>query len=145
MNPVVCVSGGFDPLHFGHIRLIKNAADYGDVIVILNSDAWLERKKGYLFMPFVQRKEIVENIKGVISVEAVDDADGTVCEALRRIRPEFFANGGDRLPINTPELSLCTDLQIMPLFGVGGGKAHSSQALIDNMIHNFHLNESGVG
>jgi len=73
--PIVAVSGGFDPLHKGHIRLIRDAARYGDVIVILNSDAWLQRKKAYKFMDWDSRSEILSAIKGVVAVVQVDDSD----------------------------------------------------------------------
>ena len=92
-RPTIMVSGGFDPVHAGHIRMIRAAAKYGDVIVIANSDAWLHNKKGFVFMDFHQRSEILNAIKGVILVDSVDDSDGTVCEAIRRLRPTYFANG----------------------------------------------------
>lgn len=129
---IVAVSGGFDPIHVGHVRMIQEAADIGDgVIVIANSDAWLERKKGYAFMPYVERQEILYSIKGVIDVvEAIDD-DGTVCESLKRIKPDIFANGGDRKSGNVPEYAVCDELGIEMRFGVGGNdKPQSSSWLI---------------
>ena len=95
-NKTVMVSGGFDPVHVGHIRMIREAAEWGDVIVVINSDDWLKRKKGYVFMPWEERAEIMGNIKGVKIVTNVDDSDGTVCNALRHHKPNAFANGGDR-------------------------------------------------
>jgi cytidyltransferase-like protein len=89
-KPTVMVSGGFDPVHAGHIRMIRDAANFGDVIVIANSDQWLFRKKGFVFMTFEQRAEILNAIKGVILVDSVDDSDGTVCEAIRRLKPDFL-------------------------------------------------------
>lgn len=129
---IICVSGGFDPLHSGHIQYIQDAANYGDAVVILNSDAWLERKKGKAFMPWEQRAEILRAIKGVTAVVPVDDADGTVCKALKQLRPHYFAKGGDRTAENTPELALCCELGIKPVFGVGGSKMNSSSALLAN-------------
>jgi cytidyltransferase-like protein len=126
----IAVSGGFDPLHFGHLRMFQDAAKAGDVIIILNSDEWLRRKKGYVFMPYAQRAEILYAIKGVMDVVNVDDSDGTVCEALRRLRPDYFANGGDRTEENTPELKLCCDLGIKTLFNIGGEKVASSSELV---------------
>ena len=126
----VVVSGGFDPLHAGHVRMIIDAARHGNVIVVANSDAWLKRKKGYIFMPFEERSQILESIKGVLRVEAVDDSDGTVCEALRRIKPTYFANGGDRTDVNTPELGVCVELGIQPLWNIGGDKIQSSSDLV---------------
>jgi len=127
----VVVSGGFDPIHVGHVRMILEAArEYGDVIIVANSDDWLLRKKGYVFMPFEQREEILMGIKGVTRVEAVDDTDGTVCEALRRIKPTYFANGGDRHLQNTPEMQVCKDMKIQMVWNVGGGKIQSSSDLV---------------
>ena len=77
-NKTIMVSGGFDPVHAGHIRMIREAAQYGDVIIVANSDSWLHRKKGFIFMEFERRVEILNAIKGVILVDSVDDTDGTV-------------------------------------------------------------------
>lgn len=125
----ICISGGFDPIHKGHVRLIEEAATYGKVIVILNSDEWLKRKKGFVFMSFEERKEILEAIGKVYIVVDVDDLDGTVCEALDTYEPDYFANGGDRTEDNTPELKLCIGLGIKPLFNIGGDKVSSSSEL----------------
>ena len=127
-SPTVMVSGGFDPVHAGHIRMIRDAANFGDVIVIANSDNWLFRKKGFVFMSFDQRAEILNAIKGVILVDSVDDADGTVCEAIRRHNPSYFANGGDRRKTNTPEVDVCSELEIKLLWGVGGDKKLASSS-----------------
>tara|TARA_R100000008_G_scaffold84628_2_gene72531 strand:+ start:237 stop:749 length:513 start_codon:yes stop_codon:yes gene_type:complete len=132
-KPTVMVSGGFDPVHAGHIRMIRDAANFGDVIVVANSDDWLFRKKGFVFMTFDQRAEILNAIKGVILVDSVDDTDGTVCEAIRRLKPNYFANGGDRGRTNTPEVDVCKDLEIQLLWGVGGDKKlASSSDLVKN-------------
>lgn len=129
---MIAISGGMDPTTIAHCRLIKDAATYGDVVVILNSDAWLLRKKGYKFMPWEERAEILMAIKGVTDVVQVDDSDGTVCEALRRIRPDYFANGGDRKVGNTPEGDVCAEIGIEMLWGVGGtDKVQSSSWLIE--------------
>jgi len=133
-KPTVMVSGGFDPVHVGHIRLILDAAKFGDVIVIANSDQWLYRKKGFVFMTFDQRKEILDAIKGVVLVDSVNDTDGTVCEAIRRHNPTYFANGGDRKKTNTPEVDVCNELGIELLWGVGGNsKSESSSDLVDRV------------
>lgn len=126
----VAVSGGFDPPHAGHIRMIQEASQFGEVIVIVNSDAWLVRKKGYVFMPWEERVEILSAIKGVSKVVAVDDTDGTVCEALKREKPTYFANGGDRSDKNTPELTVCRENNITMIWGIGGGKIQSSSELV---------------
>jgi len=132
-RPTVAVSGGFDPVHVGHVRMILEAAEVGDVIVIANSDEWLTRKKGYVFMPWEERAEILGSIRGVLKVVPVDDSDGTVCEALRREKPTFFANGGDRKTDNTPEMDVCSELGIGLLWEVGGGKIQSSSELVKNV------------
>ena len=136
-RPLIAVSGGFDPVHIGHIRMIRDAARYGDVMVIINSDDWLQRKKGYVFMTYKERAEIMGNIKGVVMVTSVDDSDGTVCQALRRHRPDAFANGGDRKTENTPEMNLCEELGIQMMWAVGGNnKPQSSSWLVDKLKEN---------
>lgn len=133
----VMVSGGFDPIHVGHIRMILEAAEHGYVIVVANSDDWLFRKKGYNFMGFSERKEILMAIKGVIDVIPVDDKDGTVCSALRHLTPTYFANGGDRTSTNTPEKTVCEELGIEMLWNVGGQKIQSSSELVE-ATHDGH-------
>ena len=128
--PTIAVSGGFDPMHKGHVQMIREAAEYGNVIVILNSDEWLVRKKGYKFMSFEERSYIAGSIKGVTLVTNVDDSDGTVCSALKRFKPDFFANGGDRYLTNTPEMEVCEEFNITMLWNIGGGKIQSSSDLV---------------
>lgn len=129
------VSGGFDPVHVGHIRMIQDASRWGTVIVAINSDDWLIRKKGYVFMPWKQRAEIIGNIKGVTLVTNVDDFDGTVCSAIQKHKPDAFANGGDRRKNNTPEMDLCDELGIQMLWGVGGSdKPQSSSWLVNKAM-----------
>ena len=131
----IIVSGGFDPVHIGHIRMIVEASKHGDVIVVTNSDDWLFRKKGFVFMEFEERAEILSSIKGVVRVSGVDDSDGTVCEAIRRLKPDYFANGGDRKKHNTPEQSVCEELGIEMLWAVGGDyKANSSSTLVERVV-----------
>ncbi len=133
-RPLIAVSGGFDPVHIGHIRMIQDASRYGDVMVIINSDEWLMRKKGYVFMPYKERVEVMGNIKGVALVTAVNDSDGTVCDALRRHRPDAFANGGDRKTENTPEMDVCEELGIQMMWAIGGtNKPQSSSWLVDKL------------
>jgi len=129
---IVCVSGGFDPVHIGHLRMMQEASKFGEVIVVVNSDKWLMRKKGYIFMPFTERCEIIEGFTGVTGTSWVEDDDNTVCEALRRFRPAYFANGGDRKTNNTPEMDVCEELGIEMLWGVGGGKVQSSSDLVSS-------------
>lgn len=123
------VSGGFDPLHVGHIEYIEKAAEFGRVVVALNSDEWLVRKKGYVFMPWDERAKILRSNRHVIAVGTVDDSDDTVCDAILRLRPDYFGNGGDRTSGNTPEEKLCRELGVMTVYGLGG-KVQSSSALI---------------
>jgi D-beta-D-heptose 7-phosphate kinase/D-beta-D-heptose 1-phosphate adenosyltransferase len=132
----IMVSGGFDPIHVGHVRMILEAAEHGEVVVVANSDDWLMRKKGYVFMPWEERAEIIQSIRGVVGVEHVDDTDNTVCEAIARCKPDAFANGGDRKGDNTPEVALCNDLGIQLLWNVGGGKIQSSSELVANSKEN---------
>jgi len=128
--PTIAVSGGFDPIHKGHVQMIREASKYGNVIVLLNSDTWLIRKKGYKFMTFEDRSFIVGNIKGVKVVSNVNDADDTVCAGLKRFKPDYFANGGDRYITNTPEMEVCKELGIKMLWNIGGSKIQSSSDLV---------------
>lgn len=125
----MCVSGGFDPVHVGHLRMMQAAAKYGRLIVIVNSDEWLIRKKGYVFMPFAERCELLEGFECVSETARVDDSDETVCEVLTRLKPDYFANGGDRKNSNTPEIATCERLGIKLLWSIGGGKIQSSSEL----------------
>ncbi len=135
---VVAISGGFDPIHIGHVRYIKESAKLGDeLVVIANNDHWLHNKKGFAFMPEKERKEILEAITGVTRVVLTDhkrgEADKSVCRALRKIKPHIFANGGDRKPDRdpVPEVALCEELGIEMLYNVGkGGKVRSSSELV---------------
>ncbi len=140
---LIAVSGGFDPIHKGHVRMIREAAKYGDVVVILNSDDWLIRKKGYNFMSFEERSYIAGSIKGATLTTGVDDTDGTVCEALKRITPDAFANGGDRYETNTPEMAVCKELGIEMLWNMGGEKEQSSSTLV-NKVKWFDEFQKGV-
>jgi cytidyltransferase-like protein len=135
---VVMVSGGFDPIHIGHIRYIREAKKLGDyLVVVINNDNWLRRKKGKEFMPEVERKEIIEAISGVdeviISKHCVGTKDMSVCEEIKIIKPHVFANGGDRKPDGdpVPEVSLCEELGIKLIYNVGrGGKIRSSSEML---------------
>jgi cytidyltransferase-like protein len=133
----IAVSGGFDPVHVGHVRMIAHAASIGDVVIVLNSDEWLERKKGYSFMGWDQRAEIMSNIKGVTRVVSCDDSDGTVCDALKFLKSDMnlsaFANGGDRVKTNTPEMDVCKNLNIELIWNCGGEKIESSSVLVDTV------------
>ena len=116
LNRTIMLSGGFDPIHPGHIDMIKQARERtkGVVMIALNSDEWLIRKKGFFFQSFEHRKAILEAMfgLGIVWVVPVDDSDGTVCKALEQYKPQYFGNGGDRKPDNTPEVELCNKLGI---------------------------------
>jgi len=135
-NKTIVISGGLDPVHVGHVKMIQAASELGDVIVVLNSDDWLRRKKGYVFMPYNERNCLLNQLKGVTAVSAVDDDDGTVCEALKRLKPDMFGNGGDRTAINTPEASTCQELGIKMIWNLGGKKIQSSSGLINTLFAN---------
>ena len=143
---VVCVSGGFDPIHIGHLRMMREASRHGDVVAIVNSDKWLMRKKGYIFMPFKERCEILEGLECVTRTTSVEDSDNTVCEALQRIRPDYFANGGDRKTDNTPEMDICEQIGTQMLWAIGGGKIQSSSTLVNDsgMVRKTVTNIDGV-
>src|SRR6056300_514128 len=111
---IAVVSGGFDPLHSGHINLLESAAAYGDkLVVLLNSDEWLTRKKGRPFLPFDERATIIERLNMVSNVYSVDDKDNSVTKGLIQIKEAFghdndyvFCNGGDRGKDNIPEMQV---------------------------------------
>jgi D-beta-D-heptose 7-phosphate kinase/D-beta-D-heptose 1-phosphate adenosyltransferase len=126
----VAVSGGFDPIHIGHIRMFRDAKKLGDrLLVILNSDKFLKEKKGFIFMPFKERKEIIESIRYVDKVVPCFDKDDTVCNTLSSLKPDVFANGGDRKEGNVPEKPICEKYGIEMVYNVGGNKIQSSSWL----------------
>ncbi|HEX5430235.1 MAG TPA: adenylyltransferase/cytidyltransferase family protein [Patescibacteria group bacterium] len=137
---VVVVSGGFDPVHSGHVRLFKEAKELGDkLIVILNNDNWLMKKKNFVFMPENERKEIIESIRYVdevfLSMHKPDVSDMSVSVELAYLRPDVFANGGDRDANNVPESEVCKRIGCKMVFNVGaGGKIQSSSWLIEKAI-----------
>ena len=138
-NPiVVAVSGGFDPIHIGHVRMFEKAKKLGDkLVVIINCDKWLKRKKGFTFMPEQERAEIIQALKAVDDVYIHQSKDHHVSAALKKIKPDIFANGGDRKNIaDIPEAKICKDLGIKMVFNVGhGGKVQSSSWLIAKVPH----------
>lgn len=133
---VVAVSGGFDPIHPGHIRMFTEAKKLGDVlVVILNNDNWLRRKKGVEFMPERERKEVIEAMRAVDKVvltrHSKNPKDMSVCTELRRLKPDVFANGGDRVLTNVPEVTVCDEIGCRMAWNVGkGGKIESSSWLL---------------
>lgn len=145
---VVMVSGGFDPIHSGHIAYFNAARELGDLLVVgINSDAWLERKKGRSFMPQKERAAIVENLNmvdHVVCMDTVMDADGSATNFILHVinnmetfsDDEFiFANGGDRTSENIPEMSV-KDTRLEFKFGVGGeDKKNSSSWILREWKH----------
>jgi D-beta-D-heptose 7-phosphate kinase/D-beta-D-heptose 1-phosphate adenosyltransferase len=135
---VVAVSGGFDPLHIGHVRMLKRAKKLGDkLVVIINNDHWLRAwKKREPFMPDKERKEIIEAIgcadRVILSSHKKNTDDRSVCKDLEKIKPDIFANGGDRLLHNIPEVATCKKINCKMVFNIGrGGKIQSSSWLLE--------------
>ena len=131
---IVIVTGGFDPIHSGHIALLKEAKNLGHALAVgLNSDEWLRRKKGHEFMPWSERSAIIENLKMVDVVFSFDDSDGSAIDAIKRVKEVYpddeliFANGGDRTKDNIPEM-IFDDVEFV--FGVGGEDKKNSSSWI---------------
>ena len=143
-NKTIVVSGGFDPLHIGHIRMFQEARKLGDkLVVILNNDNWLRKKKGFVFMSQDERAELIQHIKWVDDVVLTehepDTNDMSVCNELRKIRPHIFVNGGDRKLDNIPEVPVCEEIGCKMVFNVGrGGKVQSSSWLLNNYLKEGH-------
>lgn len=135
----VAVSGGFDPVHIGHVRLFRSAKRLGHkLVVILNNDNWLRAKKGFVFMPQKERAELIRTFpfvdKVVVTDHKKDDHDKSVVRALSTLRPAIFANGGDRKPSADPipEVTACKKLGIRMVYNIGdGGKVQSSSWMIN--------------
>lgn len=146
---IVAVSGGFDPLHAGHVRMFKEAKKLGDyLVVILNNDHWLKAKKGYAFMSAKERKEIIENLKAVDKVVITShkprSKDMSVCTELRKIKPTIFANGGDRKRHNVPEVAVCREIGCKMVFNIGhGGKMQSSSWLLEKYLQSAIKQKNG--
>jgi D-beta-D-heptose 7-phosphate kinase/D-beta-D-heptose 1-phosphate adenosyltransferase len=132
LPPIVVVSGGFDPVHSGHIAMFRDAAQLGLVVVALNSDTWLTRKKGRPFMQWDERSSVISAMKWVHLVVPMNDDDGSACDGIRYAQEVFpkhkiiFANGGDRKGDNTPEVVYCQDNNVELVWNIGGGKTQSS-------------------
>jgi cytidyltransferase-like protein len=134
---IVVVTGGFDPLHSGHIEYFNAAKELGDKLIVgINSDAWLARKKGQPFMPIIERMAIIENLKLVDHCVIFNDNDGSSIEAIKNVKMMYpdaeiiFANGGDRTHLNIPEMSI-KDPRLSFEFGVGGfNKSNSSSWIL---------------
>jgi cytidyltransferase-like protein len=155
---IVAVSGGFDPIHFGHVRYFQEAKKLGDeLVVILNNDNWLVKKKGFAFMPQQERKEILESLKSVDRViftkHPLNPGDMSVCAELADLKPDIFAKGGDRdkkdaqktLSSLNPEQALCKKMGIKVAFNVGkGGKVQSSSWLVEKALKSMYENKNNI-
>ncbi len=139
MKKLILVSGGFDPVHVGHIRMFKEAKALGDeLIVILNCDRWLRRKKGANFMFSRDRAEIIKSIKYVDRVCILESNKKDITAALRKFKPYIYANGGDRNEKDSvdkssslyADMQVCKELGIKMVFNVGGKKVRSSSNLL---------------
>ena len=141
MTKIVLVTGGFDPLHKGHIRYFQQAKALGDVLYVgVNSDDWLTNKKGRPFLPLIERSTIIQNLKMVdFVIEFPDDENWTAKNAIKMVREMnptdhiIFANGGDRTAENIPEFDVNDDLGYPPVkfeFGVGGSSKLNSSSWI---------------
>lgn len=137
---VVLVTGGFDPIHSGHIAYFEAAKKLGDMLIVgVNSDMWLSRKKGKPFMSITERIAIIKNLKMVDNVFAFADDDSTACDAIQKALNTYpdativFANGGDRNSNNIPEMEMEGTERVEFLFGVGGeDKKNSSSWILEN-------------
>ena len=135
---LVVVSGGFNPLYIGHIRLFEAAKKLGDkLVVILNNDNWLRKKKGFVFIPQQERKELLKALKAVdevmLTVHPKNPKDMSISKELKKLQPDIFANGGDRTRKNIPEVAVCKKISCKMIFNVGrGGKIQSSSWLLSN-------------
>ena len=143
MDSIVLVSGGFDPIHSGHIKLIEEASRHGNIVVLLNSDEWLENKKGKAFLPFVERKIIMSALKNVIDVIVCGELDNTCIDGMQKVIQKYpnlkikFANGGDRNDKSTPESVFCKKNGIETLWGIGGeNKSNSSSWILKQWKEN---------
>jgi len=137
---LVVTSGGFDPMHVGHLRCLQGSAGVVDVnpgtklVVIVNDDGFLLRKKGYAFMPIEERLEIIAGVAGVDYVVPWDDGSQTVVGAIEVLQPVIFTKGGDRDKAeNVPEFDLCKRIGCDVYFGVGGVKIQSSSTLVESI------------
>ena len=135
---IIVVSGGFDPLHSGHINMFKQANELGPVWLLLNTDEWLQKKKGYNFLSYKEREIILTSNKFIERVIKAKDNNDTVVNNLKEFVKnglEFaFANGGDRIPTTTPEMVYCFEHNIPMLFNIGGTKTESSSKIIRNLL-----------
>jgi D-beta-D-heptose 7-phosphate kinase/D-beta-D-heptose 1-phosphate adenosyltransferase len=156
----ILITGGFDPVHSGHIKAFRVAERLGKLVIGLNSDEWLVRKKGVSFMTYAERYSVVSNLMCVHSIlDSWTDDDGTACDAIRVFHKQFkdrgvpllFANGGDRtaMQANCQEFDECTALGILSIYGLGGVKTASSSNILKRyadfiMDHNTRSSQADL-
>jgi cytidyltransferase-like protein len=128
----IVISGYFSWIHVGHIEYFKRASKYGKVIVIVNNDKQQILKYGKIIVPLNERIKVLENNKYIYKVVKSIDTDRTVCKTLKKIKPNYFGNGGDRNKKNVPEDKICKELGIKMKFGLGN-KIQSSSWLIKKL------------
>lgn len=143
-STIVAVSGGFDPIHIGHVRLFQEAKKLGDeLVIILNNDNWLRAKKQHVFMPEQERKEIIESIRGVdrvvLTKHPENPTDMGVSTEILEIQPNIFGKGGDRNPSDVPipgsEVDICKAIGCEVVYNLGdGGKIQSSSWLLADYL-----------
>jgi cytidyltransferase-like protein len=144
---IVAVSGNFDPIHVGHLHLIQEAKKLGDyLLVILTRDEQAIKKKGYVFMPYAERKEILESIKGIDKVVENVDEDVSSCKSLAKYQPNIYARGGDSLDkYHLVESGICKLLGIQIEVGIGGfNKEQSSSKLVSKIKKCYAIDVDGI-
>ena len=139
MKRIIILSGGFDPLHIGHLKMFKAAKEQDAIVIVgANSDSWLTRKKGQPFMIHSERSEILKAIKYIDYVYVFNDDDDTACDLIKKVIEKYddnkvkilFGNGGDRAIASTPEIEYCNQNGVELLWELGGDKIQSSSDLI---------------
>lgn len=151
-NNIVVLSGGFDPVHEGHIAMFREAYNHYDLVIVgLNSDTWLTRKKGKPFMSFSSRKTVLESMRYIGSVLSFDDTDNTAIALLKDVQNLYprakltFGNGGDRSCANYPELDYCIANNIAVDDTLGGSnKMSSSSTLLDSWKSDSTIRDWGL-
>lgn len=146
----ILVSGGFDPLHTGHLSMMREAKEIGDeLIVVINNDNWLRKKKGFAFIPESVRFEVIQALEPVDNAFVTShqritpgEMDMSICSAIKSIEPDIFANGGDRKEDNIPEYDLCEQMGIGMVFGVGDEKQRSSTRMFYNALRQYGYENS---
>jgi cytidyltransferase-like protein len=155
---IVAVSGGFDPIHIGHVRMFERARALGDeLVVILNNDNWLRKKKRHVFMPEDERMEVIAALRPVdrvvLTKHGEEPEDMSVSHMLHELRPDIFANGGDRNEKDSKnpasslykDINTCKALGIEMVFNIGdGGKVQSSSWLLEKYIKNISGKEGAA-